>query len=162
MTKISCSNIWNHTKINIKDVLVHICILYEAKQLFNDTLNYRYFTCKFVLQNKYLVTTFNKLTIMSETLHDNWKRLKITGFIQLLVDRRESSFDSFNRATQSCVMWQSVPVRYVRRKKRFFFLFCLTRMDNESQGVHVPCHEYCVNLYLSLDLNLWLLITVYL
>ena len=31
-----------------------------------------------------------------------------------------------------------------------------------SQGVHVPCHEYCVNLYLSLDLNLWLLITLYL
>jgi hypothetical protein len=52
-------------------------------------------------------------------------------------------------------------LRYAEQAKNDFS-FCFVSQDNESQGVHVPCHEYCVNLYLSLDLNLWLLITVYL
>lgn len=72
-------------------------------------------------------------------------------FDKVVFDRGNSSLGCFNGATQNDGLWQSVPVRYHTRKKRYLSLLSFARRDKKDEKCMCrDCLKGGVNLSLSI------------
>jgi hypothetical protein len=103
---------------------IKVCLLFrlEIQNVYCYTITMLYWENYFY----YILTTFNKLKIMLEVAHDNWKRLKLLiMYHKLVFDRENGSLECVNRVTRNNGQWQTVPVEYHMREKRFLSCWVL-------------------------------------